>query len=381
MTTPKKRLLYIVNVDWFFISHWLPLARAAKLDGYDVHIATTVTQKTDVMLAEGFTCHEIPINRSGTNPLTEIVVAIRIFRLIKSLKPDIVHLMTIKPVIYGGIAARLAKVPAVVVGITGLGFVFINESKKIKILRSIVVKLYKAVFRHKNIFITFENESDRAVFLQGNIVKPEQAQVVNGAGVDLTNFSHKPEPENPVVITFAARLLKDKGFFEFVAAAKMLKPQCGDSVSFWVVGTPDFVNPASVTQHEIDKLAIEKNVIFHGFRSDMADVLSNSNIVVLPSYREGLPKVLMEAAACGRAVITTDVPGCRHVIIPGKTGLLVPPGHVDALAEAMLQLARNANLRHNFGTQGRVLAEKRFNIVKISTDYLSMYQKLLSRTV
>lgn len=373
--------MYIVNVDWFFVSHWLPLAKAAKLAGYEVHVATTISQKTDIISAEGFACHDIAINRSGTNPLTEIVVAMRIFRLIKSLKPEIVHLMTIKPVIYGGIAARLAKVSAVVVGITGLGFVFINESKKIKILRSIVVKLYKAVFRHKNIFITFENESDRAFFLQGNIVKPEQAKVVDGAGVDLTKFSHKPEPENEVVITFAGRLLKDKGFFEFVAAAKMLKQQCGDSVSFWVVGSPDFVNPASVTLHEIDKLAVDKNVIFRGFQSDMADILSNSNIVVLPSYREGLPKVLMEAAACGRAIITTDVPGCRHVIIPGKTGLLVPPAQIDALAEAMLQLVGNANLRHNFGTQGRVLAEERFNVVKISAEYLSMYQKLLSRTV
>ena len=375
-----KRLLFIVNVDWFFVSHWLHLARSAKDAGFEVHVATSNTTNTPLISEEGFICHEIAINRSGTNPFVELMTVMRIFRLLKAVKPDIVHLMTIKPVIYGGLACRLAGVRAVVVGITGLGFVFINNSLKVRLLRYLVVKLYKTVFRHENIFATFENESDKAYFLQSKIVSPKQVKVVDGAGVDLDKFSFTLPPKDQVVITFAARILKDKGFFEFVAAAKILKQKYADSVAFWIAGVPDPINPASVPQHEIDNLSSQNIVTFLGFQSDMADVFSRSSIVVLPSYREGLPKVLMEAAACGRPVITTDVPGCRHVIIPGRTGLLVPPGQVSELADAMVSMVDNAHLRLEFGKQGRVLAEQRFSAGKISADYLSMYHKLLNRT-
>ncbi|QBL09809.1 glycosyltransferase family 1 protein [Rheinheimera sp. D18] len=377
----QKKLLFVVNVDWFFVSHWLPLARAAKCAGYEVHVATNVSEKADVMSDEGFICHDLAIDRSGTNPLIELLSAIAIFRLMKKVKPDAVHLMTIKPVIYGGIAARLANVPAVVVSITGLGFVFISKKLKVRLLRYVVVQLYKTVFRHKNVFATFENESDKTYFLLKKIVMPKQVQVVHGAGVDLRKFSYTTEPENKTVVTFAARLLKDKGFFEFVAAARMLRSSHGDTIEFWVVGLPDLVNPASVSQQEIDKLTTENVVTFLGFRQDMADILSRSNIVVLPSYREGLPKVLMEAAACGRAIVTTDVPGCRHVILPGTTGLLVPPGQTTALAGAIAKLAEDPTLRLQFGKRGRILAEQRFDVDKISADYLFMYHKLLSRTV
>ena len=375
-----KRLLFIVNVDWFFVSHWLHLARAARQAGYEVHVATSNTNNTAPISAEGFICHDIAINRSGTNPFVELLTAIRIFRLLRAINPDVVHLMTIKPVIYGGLACRLAGVRAVVVGITGLGFVFINTSFKVKLLRFLVVQLYKAVFRHNNILATFENEADKAYFIQSHIVTAEQAKVVDGAGVDLSKFSPSAAPTEKVVFTFAARILKDKGFFEFVAAARLLKPKYGDAITFWVAGSPDPVNPASVSQIEIDNLSAEHIVTFLGFQSDMADVISRSSVVVLPSYREGLPKVLMEAAACGRPVITTDVPGCRHVIIPGCTGLLVPPGKSRELADAILMLIDNPDVRAEFGKRGRELAEERFSADKISADYLSMYHKLLNRT-
>jgi glycosyltransferase involved in cell wall biosynthesis len=376
----QKKLLFIVNVDWFFISHWLHLARTAKHAGYDVHVATSNTKNAALISAEGFICHDIAINRSGTNPIVELLTAVQVFRLLKTVKPDIVHLMTIKPVIYGGLACRLAGIPAVVVGITGLGFVFINKSFKVKLLRLLVVRLYKAVFRHKNILATFENAADKAFFLQSKIVTAEQAKVVDGAGVDLEKYSPSAAPAEIVVITFAARILKDKGFFEFITAARSLKQKYGEAIAFWVAGSPDPVNPASVSQIEIDKLSAENVVTFLGFQSNMADIFSKSSVVVLPSYREGLPKVLMEAAACGRPVITTDVPGCRHVIIPGSTGLLVPPGKSRELAEAILLLINNPDVRVEFGKRGRELAEARFSADKVSADYLSMYHKLLNRT-
>lgn len=375
----QKKLLFVVNVDWFFVSHWLPLARAAKLAGYEVHVATTPTDKADASLTAEFTCHNLTIDRSGVNPFSELKSAYAIYQLLKQVKPDIVHLMTIKPILYGGLAARLARVPAVVVGVTGLGFVFISNKTHVKLLRYLVVQFYKLAFNHKNIFVTFENESDKAYFLQEKLVNESQVSVVNGAGVDLDVFHYTTERTDKTIITFAGRLLRDKGFFELIAAANIIKSSYGDRVEFWIVGLPDPVNPASITQAELDKLHAEKIVTFLGFQPNIADIFSKSNVVVLPSYREGLPKVLIEAAACGRAVITTDVPGCRHAIIPNVTGLLVPPKQVAPLVEAISRVIENVDFRLQLGLKGRELAEQRFAVDKISADYIYMYNKLLSR--
>lgn len=375
----QKKLLFIVNVDWFFVSHWLPLARAAKLAGYEVHVATTPTGKSEVLLNSEFTYHNLSIDRSGINPFSELKSTLAIYRLLKQLKPDVVHLMTIKPILYGGLAARLARVPAVVVGVTGLGFVFISNKTYVRLLRYVVVQCYKIAFHHKNIFVTFENESDKAYFLQEKLVNESQVRVVNGAGVDLETFRYTVESLDKTIITFAGRLLRDKGFFELIAAANIIKSSYGDHVEFWIVGLPDPVNPASITQAELDKLQAEKVVTFLGFQPNIASIFAKSNVVVLPSYREGLPKVLIEAAACGRAVITTDVPGCRHAIIPDVTGLLVPPKQVEPLVKAITRLIENVSFRSRLGLKGRELAEQRFAVDKISADYLYMYNKLLSR--
>lgn len=373
-----KRMVFVVNIAKFFLSHWLPEALEAKAQGYEVHVATMAGPEVTQIVAAGLTHHVIPLSRSGKNVISELRSFFSIVRLFRRLKPELVHLMTIKPVIYGGLAARLTKVPGVLAVVTGLGYVFIHQGIRALAVRTLVSMLYKAVFAHPNLLAVFENESDKQNFLDDGIVTKDKSRVIDGAGVDLRLYQAVPEPAEPVIFVFAARLLADKGFSEYIAAAAKVKqryPQC----RFWVAGDIDEGNPASVSAAQIKVLAQQGIVELLGFREDMPRVFSQAHVVVLPSYREGLPKVLIEAAACARAVITTDVPGCRHAVLPDETALLVPVRDVDALALAMLQLIEQPELRKQLGEAGRKLAENRYSIEQTVAAYFHLYNQLAAK--
>lgn len=369
------KMVFVVNIAKFFLSHWLPEALEAKQRGYDVHVVTMAGPEVEQIIDAGLTHHTIPLSRSGKNVFAELKSFAYLYRLFRQLRPQLLHLMTIKPVIYGGLAARLTGVPGVLAVVTGLGYVFIHHGIRAMLTRGLVSFLYKRVFAHPNLLAVFENDSDMQSFLTSNIVVPDKARIINGAGVDLSQYTIMPEPADSFVVTFAARLLKDKGFNEFVSAAKYLKSRY-PQMRFWVAGDIDEGNPASISQQIIDKLEKEQLVEFLGFREDIPQVFANSNLVVLPSYREGLPKVLIEAAACGRAIITTDVPGCRHAIIPGETGLLVPVKQVQPLADAIEYLFHNAAKRQQMGRNGRLLAEHKYSIANTVNDYFNLYAEL-----
>ncbi len=369
-------LLFVVNNPAFFMSHRVPVALAAQKAGYDVHVATMDGPAVADIQALGMTHHAIPMTRSGKNPLQELGTLLALVRLFRRLRPDVVHLVTIKPVLYGGIAARLARVPGMVAAISGLGFVFLSNSLKMRLVRAVVARLYRIALGHPNSRVIFQNANDRDLLKSLGAVREEQVVIIRGAGVDLDAFRPTSEPPAPpVVVTMVARLLRDKGVQEFVQAARLLRER-GVPVTMQLVGGLDAGNPASATQADVDAWQQDGCVQALGERSDVAALYAAAHIAVLPSYREGLPKSLIEAAACGRAVVTTDVPGCRDAIEPNVTGLLVPVRDAAALADAIARLAKDAALRQAMGAAGRALAEREFDINQVARIHVALYDAL-----
>lgn len=371
-----RRLLFVVNNPAFFMSHRVPVALAAQQAGYEVHVATMDGPAVADIQALGMTHHSIPMTRSGKHPLQELGTLLALIRLFRRLRPQIVHLVTIKPVLYGGIAARLTRVPGMVAAISGLGFVFLSNSLKMKLVRAVVARLYRLALGHPNSRVIFQNASDRDLLKSLGAVREAQVVMIRGAGVDLKEYRAVPEPPAPpVVVTMVARLLRDKGVQEFVQAARLLRER-GLPVMMQLVGGVDAGNPASATLGDVEAWQREGCVHALGERSDVAALYAASHIAVLPSYREGLPKSLIEAAACARAVVTTDVPGCRDAIEPGETGLLVPVRDAPALADAIARLAEDPVLRQSMGTAGRALAEREFNIERVARIHVEIYDAL-----
>ncbi len=369
-------LLFVVNNPAFFMSHRVPVALAAQKAGYDVHVATMEGPAVADIQALGMTHHPIPMTRSGKHPLQELGTLLALVRLFRRLRPDVVHLVTIKPVLYGGIAARIARVPGMVAAISGLGFVFLSNSLKRGRVRAVVARLYRIALGNPNSGFIFHTPNDRDLLKSLGAVREDQVVIIRGAGVDLDAYRPMPEPPAPpVVVTMVARLLRDKGVQEFVQAAKLLRER-GVPVTMQLVGGLDPGNPASATQADVDAWQQDGCVQALGERSDVATLYAAAHIAVLPSYREGLPKSLIEAAACGRAVVTTDVPGCRDAIERNVTGLLVPVRDAAALADAIARLTGDATLRQAMGTAGRVLAEREFDINQVARIHVALYDAL-----
>ena len=374
----KKKLLFIVNVDWFFISHRLPIALKALEEGYDVHLICAITDQAEYLASLGLRVHPFLFSRSGKNIFNELSCFFKLYQKIKSIKPDLLHLVTIKPVLYGGIIARMVYAPAVVSAISGLGFLFVErKGVKAKFLRDMVLFLYRLAMNHSNQRVIFQNPTDMNALVAAGGVQKEKSRMIRGSGVDLQDYPMLAESKDIPVVIMASRLLKDKGVHEFVGAAKNIKSK-GIEVRFQLVGEPDYENPESVTNEELQSWEAEGVVECLGYRSDIADLFSQAHIVVLPSYYgEGLPKVLIEAAACGRAVITTDMPGCRDAIEPNVTGVLVPARDTFALAKEIERLMEDDVLRQRMGRAGRDLAEREFSIEKVVATHLGIYQELL----
>ena len=374
--TRPRTLMFVVNNPAFFLSHRLPLALAAQAAGYTVHVATMGGESVARIEALGMTHHDVPMTRSGKQPLQELGTILALRRLFKQVQPDVVHLVTIKPVLYGGIAARLAGVPGMVAAISGLGFIFMQGGTRARIVRAIVARLYRVALGHPNSRVIFQNQSDRGMLAQLGAIRNDQVVMIRGAGVDLSDFAAAPPPPAPpVVVTMAARLLIDKGVREYVEAARVLRER-GVPVRMQLAGNPDPGNPASITDDEVAAWRAQGDVECLGERDDIPALYADSHIVALPSYREGLPKALLEAAAAGRAVVTTDVPGCRDAIEPDVTGVLVPVKDAASLADSIGQLAQDETLRTSMGLAGRALAEQAFDVREVAGKHVHVYDML-----
>jgi len=373
-------ILFVVNSSSFFVSHRLPIAQFAKKSGHEIHVAA-LHEKEAVSQIEkaGFIFHEIDFSRKGKNPFSEIKIIVSLHCLFKIIKPDLVHLITIKPYLYGGVAARVTKIPSVVSSVAGLGILFSSNAFKYKCLRTILYPLYRIAFGHKNQQVIFQNKDDRDALLDWSVVSEDKPVIIRGSGVDLRLCPFLPEPMNVPVIAFAARLLIDKGVGEFAEASRILKER-NIEARFWLIGEPDPGNANTVTKDKLKQWESEGLVKLFGFRKDVPKLFAQSNIVTLPSYYgEGLPKVLVEAAACGRAVITTDHPGCRDAIRPDETGLLVTTKDPFALADAIEYLIINSDVRCKMGEAGRALAEKEYAIERIVAAHMDIYRDLMNK--
>lgn len=369
----KRRLLILVNCPAFFMSHRAPLAVSAAEAGYEVHVATMPGAAVAEIKRLKVSHHELPLSRSGTNPGRELLAMFAILRLMRSIRPDLVHLVTIKPVLYGGLAARLSGVPGVIAAISGLGFTFLARGWRANLNRALLFGLYRLVLARPSVRVIFQNPHDRDLFVRNRLVSPDQVKMIRGSGVDLDRYALSPEPAGRLVVLMPSRLLMDKGIREFVEAAQILRSR-NIEAEFRVAGGVDPDNPASISLKQLELWRQETEVKFLGYQRDMPAVLSQSHVVVLPSYREGLPKVLLEAAACGRAVVTTDVPGCRDAIEPGETGVLVPAGDALMLAEQIQRLLLDHRERKQMGQAARKLAEREFSIESVVAAHLSIYQ-------
>ncbi len=367
-----KKILFVVNVDWFFVSHRLPLAIEALERGYEVSLACEITDRQEYLENLGIHVYPLKISRSKIGIVSELQALISIYKVLKELNPDIAHFITIKPVIYGGIASHLLSHKKKVFSISGLGFVFIQEGIKASLTKKIIKFFYSIALSGKNSHIIVQNPNDKEII---HSICNMPITTIRGSGVNLNEYDCRGNNESTITVVMACRLLKDKGVFEFLKAAKILDKKAY-KVNFELYGDIDKYNPASLTQNDVDTIIEDSIVKVHGFSEDISKVFEHSDIVVLPSYREGLPKVLVEAAACGRAVVTTNVPGCRDAIEVDKTGLLCEVKNAQDLAKKIERLIVDENLRKKMGKAGRKLAQKEFDINKVVAMHFAIYEDL-----
>lgn len=375
----KIKILFVVNELGFFLSHRMPIALEAARRGFEVHLAFGEDYYGDRERLNGLdiTVHRTPIERGGTRPMNDLISCLRLLSLFRKLKPNIVHLITIKPVLYGGIAARIAGVPSVVSAMAGLGFLYVDRrSPKTKPIQKLLRPLFFWALGHPNQRVVVQNQDDRDQLMRLGGIPQSKTTLIPGSGVDVANVIHAPEPSTLPQVAMASRLLWDKGVGEFVAAAQILKKR-GVRARYLLIGRKDPTNPASVTESQISAWINDGVVEILGHREDVLDLYSKAHIITLPSYREGFPKSLVEAAACGRPVVTTDVPGCRDAIDPGLTGLLIPPRDPEALADALQRLLADRPLREAMGIAARSKAEREFGIEGVVRAHHKIYEELL----
>ena len=376
MNTPPK-ILFFVTEDWYFCSHRLELARAARAAGFAVTVVTRVQAHADVIRREGFELVPISLERRGSNPLKELKVIVQLLRIYRTEQPDIVHHVALKPVLYGSVAARLAGVPHMVNALAGLGFVFSSRRLRAKLLRPFVNVAFRLLLNRRNSRVILQNHDDKALLTGTGILASELVVVIRGSGVDLERYAALPEAPGVPVVLLASRMLWDKGVGEFVEAARRLRAG-GVAARFVLVGEPDEGNPASVPQGRLLEWQEAGIVEWWGMRDDMPAVFAQAHVVCLPSYREGLPKVLLEAAACGRPLVASDVPGCREIVRHEENGLLVTVRDPAALADALRRLIGDAGMRQRMGQRGRAMVEADFSVQQVIRETLDVYGELLS---
>jgi glycosyltransferase involved in cell wall biosynthesis len=372
----KPRLLFFENNPAYFLSHRARLASELAALGYEVHIATLPGAAVQDIEASGFIHHAVSFSRRGINPIVELIVLWRVLKLYRGLKPDLVYQVTIKPVLYGTMAARWARIRAVISVISGLGFIVTGRGRLVPLLRGFVFLLYRITLRHRHERIIFQNQEDLGMFIGRGLVKPNEALVIPGTGVDTSYFTATEEQPGEPLVILPARMLRDKGVYEFVSAATSLRA-AGLQARFQLAGGADPGNPGAISVTQLEQWNSDGYVEWLRHVTDMRSLYARCHIVCLPSYREGMPRVLLEAAASGRPVITTDVPGCRDAVLDEKTGLLVCPGNAQQLAAALRRLIDHQDLRRQMGRAGRFLVESRFSATRVIADTLDVMHTLV----
>lgn len=359
MNVVPRHLVYVITEDWFFASHFLDRAKAAVGKGYKVSVITRCRETAREFRQYGLAPINIEFSRRGLNPITELITIFRLRTILKRIKPDIVHNVALKPVVLGSLAAQFAGVQNIVNAPVGMGYVFTSEENRARILRPVVNALIRYSLGRQVRRVIIENNDDFNNLVASGFAKKDSIALIKGAGVDTKKFDYKPEPDGQVRVIMVSRLLRDKGVQEFIDAAKLVKAR-ESTVQFVLVGDVDEGNPTSLTADQLTDLRKSRDVTWLGARTDIAELLAASHVACLPSYREGLPKSLIEAASAGRPIVTTDVPGCREVVTHMVNGLLIQPRDVTALATAIEKLVNDPQLRQSMGKENRQKAESEY---------------------
>ncbi|MEA3350334.1 MAG: glycosyltransferase family 4 protein [Chloroflexota bacterium] len=385
-----KQILLIANWDWVIYNFRLPLARALENSGLKITLVCPPGDYTEELREQGFAWMPWHLERRSTQPWRELFSVVALYRLYRQLRPAAVHHFTIKPILYGSIAARAAKVPTVINNFTGLGYLF-SQSQKATWLRKLILPLLHWALGRDGFHTAFQSRGDRDTLVDLGLIAKQETTVIPGTGVDLDRF-HPPPPflsqdwerkggprgdgeGAPPLVLMASRLLWDKGIAEYVEAARILHDE-GLQARFWLAGAPDSGNLACVPEEKIAAWRQESRVEFLGHCADMPALMNQADIAVLPSYHEGVPLFLLEAAASGLPLVGTDIEGCRMVIEEGRNGFLVPKGDASALAAALKKMLADSDLRQRMGRESRQIAETNFSQEAILEQYLAMYRKL-----
>lgn len=378
MTAPRPKLVYLVTEDWYFWSHRLPMARAAQRAGFDVAVATRVAEHGERIRAEGFTLHPLRWRRGDIGPWAGLCAMAEIYRLYSRERPVLVHHVALKPAVLGGIAALLAGVPAVVNAVTGLGFVASSPTLRARLLRWPLGFALTRLLERPNSRVIVQNEDDRRALLSLHAAAAHRIVTIRGSGVDTAHLRPAPEPPAPPVVAgYAGRMLADKGVPVLVEAQQTLRRR-GIDVDLMLAGAPDPENPSSIDPATLAAWQALPGVAWLGQVADIRTLWAAAHIAVLPSRREGLPKSLLEAAAMGRPLIATDVPGCREIAQDGVNALLVPPDDAAALAAALERLASDAGLRRRLGAESRRLVEADLAEDAVGAATVACYRGLLA---
>lgn len=364
------KILLFANTDWYLYNFRLELAKVLRDRGDQVVLVSPGGPYASRLQELGYRWLSFPMQRDGMNPWIEMGTIARLVRLYLAEKPDLAHHFTVKCVLYGSLACSLTGIRRVVNSVTGLGYVYMENGGRRRWLQGLITAFYRLVLRKTRVI--FQNPDDRDTFLERRLVEPAQVALIRGSGVDLEKFSPQPEPPGPPLVILPARLLWDKGVGDFVAAARLLRVE-QPHLRFALVGDSDPGNPAAVPEVQLQAWVQEGVLEWWGWHDDMDRVYAQAHVICLPSFREGLPKTLVEAAGSGRPIVASDVPGCREIVHAGENGLLVPVRDVPALARAVNRLIQDPALRKEMGVNGRKLAGE-FSMDRIISETLQVYQ-------
>ena len=373
----KLRVLYLVTEDWYFVSHRLGLARAVRDAGCDVTVVTRTRDHADAIRREGFRLVSFLLPRSKLSFVSEFKSIVNLVRVYRQERPDLVHHVALKPSLYGSLAALLASVPAVVNAMTGLSFVFTAGHWLRGVLQPLVRITGRLLLSRANSRIIVQNPNDMETLETAGIIRRGRASLIRGSGVDLVEFPPQPDPEGVLTVAMVSRLLWNKGVGELVEASRILRGR-GLKVRTLLIGMPDPENPTSISEEQLCEWHDDELVQWWGYRDSITDVWRQAHVAVLPSYREGLPKSLLEAASCARPIVATDVPGCREIVRPGENGILVPVRDARSLADALETLLRDRELRQAMGAKSRALVERLFHQDRVVSETLDVYESLLN---
>jgi len=375
LDSAKPRLLYVVTEDWAFLSHRLPMARAAREGGFEVHVATRVSNGAAAIEAERFVLHPIPFARGSLSAVATLSTVAALRRVHRKVKPVLTHHVALQACVLGMLAS-LGRPCACVNAFIGLGYSFTSGTGKARAVRTIVGSLLRFLVNRKNSIALVQNNDDMSALMSLGIAK-DRIALIPGSGVDVNRFTPLAEPVGAPTFGFVGRLLDDKGIRTLVAAHRLLRRRIPDA-NLLIAGAPDPANPASVTETEARSWNDEVGITWLGHVTEIAAFWAKAHVAVLPSRREGFPLSLMEAAACGRALIASDVPGCRELVLHDQNGLLFPVDDVMALADAMTRLAADPQLRARCAMAARKRAVNEFSASMIGRQTVALYQRLLS---